>query len=208
MHSSKTRGASRVQGNTVDSEAVRADVLIRRCQSGDRFAWPDLYTLVHNYLRRHVSRHTQRRDWQEEIISDVLLRLVRNLPNYRCEGNFLIYLRRILLTASLDYFKKQKTARKYFYPDSLDTLLQEVESYPALQDWSEGHFGKVLERDYSAAFSTVPVFYRQTLHLHACGHTYPEIAKHLQITQAAVWFRIKRGRAILSEMLQDYSLPV
>ncbi len=156
--------------------------LVRAAQSGDRAAFGDLYQeygrLIHGVLLAHVSYQDA-----EDLMQDVFIKALMQLPGLREPSAFASWLMAIARRTATDFLR----SRKLTVP--VETLL---EGHPP-----EGNAFAIL-----ALIRQMPESYRETLIFRLVeGMTGPEIAVRTGLTPDSVRVNLCRGMKLLREQL-------
>ena len=83
-------------------------VTIKDAMEGNEKAFKHLYDTISGKMYGVCMRYSKTKDEANDMFQDGFLRLYRYLPNYRFEGSFEGWARRIFVTNCLDYLKKRK----------------------------------------------------------------------------------------------------
>jgi RNA polymerase sigma-70 factor (ECF subfamily) len=159
--------------------------LVRAAQKGDRVAFGTLYQeygrLIHGVLLAHVAYQDA-----EDLMQDVFVKALKQLPNLREPAAFSGWLIAIARRTATDYWRNKTTA-----PLSVDSLRSAGAS-------PDGEAFAVL-----ALIQSLPESYRETLVLRLVeGMTGPEIAARTGLTHDSVRVNICRGMKLLREQLE------
>jgi RNA polymerase sigma-70 factor, ECF subfamily len=156
--------------------------LVRAAQGGDRTAFGSLYEqysrMVHGILLAHVS-YTE----AEDLVQDVFLRAMQQLPFLREPAAFGAWLAAIARRAAVDLHRKCRSA--LHAQDALAGSRLNNEAFEVLD-----------------ALRNLPKTYRETLILRLVeGMTGPEIAVRTGLTPESVRVNLCRGMKLLRHAL-------
>jgi RNA polymerase sigma-70 factor (ECF subfamily) len=156
--------------------------LVRAAQGGDRTAFGSLYEqysrMVHGILLAHVSYMEA-----EDLVQDVFLRAMQQLPSLREPAAFGGWLAAIARRLAVDLHRKYRPAL-----DTQDAPERSRPNYEALE---------VLQK-----LRSLPKAYRETLILRLVeGMTGPEIAVRTGLTPESVRVNLCRGMKLLRQAL-------
>lgn len=182
------------------------DILVARCQEGDKKAFE---LLVKKYERRifHlIYRMTQDPSAVEPLAQEVFLKAYRALPSFRGQSQFYTWIYRIAINTCLSYTKRGHTEESCEVEADVNTLAPPGEASGAHLEDPEQHlmrkefYAQVLE-----AVQKLPEELRVSIILREfLGLNYEEIAEVAQIPLGTVRSRIFRGRARLRELLGPF----
>ncbi len=129
----------------------------------------------------------------EDVVQDCLLEILRALPNYRFQGDFLHYANKISLRVAI--LAKRRSAQRRLRFDTLDTMLLEPEATAAPELDRARQLQRVLRR--------LPEAQAQALSLHfVLGFSVDEAAKFTQVSPNTVKTRIRLGKRSLLKRLR------
>ena len=83
-------------------------VIIKEAIAGSEKAFKQLYDSISGKMYGVCLRYAKSKDEANDMFQDGFVRLYKNLTNYRFEGAFEGWARRIFVTSCLDYLKKRK----------------------------------------------------------------------------------------------------
>lgn len=157
--------------------------LVRAAQNGDRVAFGTLYQeygrLVHGVLLSHVAYQDA-----EDLMQDVFIKALKQLPNLREPAAFSGWLIAIARRTATDHLRSKTTTLP-------------VESLRATGTNPDGEAFAVL-----GAIQALPESYRETLILRLVeGMTGPEIATRIGLTPDSVRVNLCRGMKLLRDQL-------
>jgi RNA polymerase sigma-70 factor (ECF subfamily) len=159
--------------------------LVRAAQKGDRVAFGTLYQeygrLIHGVLLAHVAYQDA-----EDLMQDVFVKALKQLPNLREPAAFPGWLIAIARRTATDYLRSRTST-----PLPVDPLRSAGAS-------PDGEAFAVL-----ALIQSLPESYRETLVLRLVeGMTGPEIAARTGLTPDSVRVNICRGMKLLRDQLE------
>jgi len=132
----------------------------------------------------------------EDALQDCLLEIVRALPNYRFQGDFLHYANKISLRVSL--LTRRRTRDRHRRFDSLLTEVQALTPPPSEFDRA---------RQLRRVFRGLPSAQAEALALHFVeGFSVEEAAKLTQVSPNTVKTRIRLGKRRLRRKLRAWDL--
>ena len=166
--------------------------LIMECKAGDRHAQNRLYTLFAPRLFMVCQRYTSSRAEAEEVLQEGFIRIFSHLDQYRHQGPFEAWLRRIIVNSALQRYHQQSR----LYPVvSLDEELAISDSNTAPASLGEKELLKLVRQ--------LPAAYRMVFNLYVFeGMKHREIAEMLGISEGTSKSNLSDARALLQKEIQ------
>lgn len=164
------------------------ELLVRRAQGGDRFAFDQLVERHQQRLFTLAARVLGSRDDAADAVQEAFLRAWLALPRFRAGSLFSTWLYRICLNAAHDQRLKRRAEPRDDLPEPADPR----------DRFAESELSEALQRALDALeedFRTAVVLYD------VLGCSYAEIADLTQVAEGTVKSRIFRGRKELAERL-------
>lgn len=171
--------------------------IINGCQKGDEGARRELYerygTMFYSIIRRYI-RDTQT---AEDLFHDGFITLFTRISDYRGEGSFEGWCRRIFVNTVLSHFRKRNPLTS---AEDFDNVgMRKVSEPTAIDDLSVGEIKKCVDQ--------LPAGYRTVFNLHAVdGYSYTEIADMLEVSEATARSQYLRARTRLMEMIDRHTI--
>lgn len=173
------------------------DELIKQCIAGEPKAQERLYILFSRQMMGVCMRYAGSKDEAEDMLQDGFIKLFEKIGDYRAEGSFEGWVRKIFVNTALDYCRKQKQAR----------LADDVEDVQHLLLAPENIQSNINAEELMKALQQLPTGYRTVFNLFAIeGYSHKEIAEQLNITESTSKSQFMRARNFLKEMLQTQNL--
>lgn len=171
--------------------------IIKGCLSGNRRDQELLY-------RRHAAKlyavclqYSGNDDEARDILQEGFIKIFQNLHNYKHEGSFEGWMRRITVNIALEKFRSK---HNLFRVDDID-LIPEPESGPDNEDYSGLEANDLLQ-----IIRELPSKYRMVFNLFAIeGYTHKEISKMVNISEGTSKSNLSRARVILQRRVGSYT---
>ncbi|WP_086047792.1 RNA polymerase sigma factor [Hugenholtzia roseola] len=165
--------------------------LIEGCKQQNRLAQKVLFEKYHRKMLAAVLRYVSHQMEAEDILAQAFIKVFEHLPNYRNEGSFEGWIRRIVTNEALGFLRKKK--HLYF---------EEIEQ----ADWN-GHTTPPDDRleveELMALIESLPEGYRTVFNLYVVeGYSHQEIAEQLGISENTSKSQLSRARALLQKWLK------
>jgi len=170
---------------------------IKKCKAGDRAAQKKLY--LNNYLLgiSVCLRYCKTKEEAEEIFNNGFLKVFKNIEKYNPSQSFKNWFKRILINASIDFYRSQK---KHYYNQDINTAY----SLSSTDQNAEGDLG---EKDLMRAVMELPISFRTNFCLFAIdGYSHDEISKQLEISVGTSKSNVSRARNLLRKKLELISI--
>ncbi|MGH3015377.1 MAG: RNA polymerase sigma factor [Gaiellaceae bacterium] len=164
------------------------ELLVRRAQRGERFAFEKLVERHEQRLYTLAARVLGSRDEAADAVQDALVRAWLALPKFRADARFSTWLYRITVNAAHDARAKRRVPPVEEPPDPVDPR----------DRFAEQELSGELQR----ALNALDESYRTAVVLYdVLGCSYAEIAELTEVPEGTVKSRIFRGRSELAERL-------
>jgi RNA polymerase sigma-70 factor (ECF subfamily) len=168
--------------------------LVKDCLKGKTEAQRQLYDLFAETMLGVCYRYTKSLQDAEDVLQDGFVKVFRNLHNYRSEGELGGWIRRIMVTTSLNYLKQN---RRYQSDLSFDNS---VMLHPVTNDNPEI---KIAAKELADLIRQLPTGYQTIFNLHAVeGYSHVEIGKMLGIHEGTSRSQYARARNLLISWLE------
>jgi len=173
---------------------INLSLLIEGCRKGNRASQIRLYKHFYGYAMGVCLRFCKSRDEALEIVNDGFLKAFTKIDQYDPDQPFKPWLRRILINASIDYYRKyHKLSEPLDYTSSLDSTSDYVENdalnhlaYEALLD----------------VIQNLSPMYRLVFNLYVMeGLSHQEIAEKLGISVGTSKSNLSKARQKIQSML-------
>ncbi len=170
--------------------------LVRECLKGNRAAQRELYEQFAEGMLAVCYRYTKSRTDAEDVLQEGFIKVFRNLHQYKFEGEFGGWVRRIMVNTALNYLKQN---HKY----QSELSFTDATLHPVSNDNPEVTMGA---KDLAALIRQLPTGYQTIFNLHAVeGYSHVEIGKMLGINEGTSRSQYSRSRALLISWLNKHS---
>ncbi len=160
-------------------------LLIDACLLGDRQAEYQLYAFFAPRLQPVCKRYA-RSNWDaEDIMQEGFIKAFRYLSDFRNYGSFEGWLRRIMVTTALNFYKRKRIT---YNETELDYMPDDV--IPAMSVVAGLYYNELMN-----TVSSLPPGYNQVFRLNAIeGYTHKEIGQMLDISVNTSKSQLMRAR--------------
>jgi len=171
--------------------------IIKGCLDGNRRDQELLY-------RRHSAKfyavclqYSGNDEEARDILQEGYIKIFDNLHNYKHEGSFEGWMRRIIVNTALEKFRSK---HNLYRVDDIDTI-PEQDSEPDNMDYSGLEVGDLLE-----IIRELPPKYRMVFNLYAIeGYSHKEISSMINISEGTSKSNLSRARTILQRRVGSYT---
>ena len=138
-------------------------------------------------------RYVGNRDDAEEVLIDGFMRIYNRIDQFRGDGSFEGWMRRVMVTESLMYLRKNKAWRQEL---PLDTITVEPD-----YEWADAN---LQSEDLIRLVAQLPEGYRTVFNLYAIeGYNHAEIAELTGISEGTSKSQLSRARALLQQKVRS-----
>ncbi len=168
--------------------------LISSCRQGDRAAQKVLYNHLAPRMFPVCLRYVGDRTLAEDILQDGFITLFTHIDNYKGEGSFEGWARRIFVTTALMHIRKKDALK----------MSDELESARSLKTDTTGQIAEIGYKELMEMVMSLPMGFRTVFNLYAVeGYSHKEIAKMLGISEVTSRTQYSRARAILQAKIKE-----
>jgi RNA polymerase sigma factor (sigma-70 family) len=147
---------------------------------------PKLYVVCLRYMKDQMRA--------QDVLQDAFVKIFAHIGNYKSEGAFEGWLKKIAVNTCLDQLRKDKKLLT-------DVSLDDVSHKLAHQDYSAE---KLMADDLLKLVQALPDGYRTVFNLFAIeGYSHQEIAQQLSISESTSKTQYLRARAYLKERIEN-----
>ncbi|RTQ45637.1 sigma-70 family RNA polymerase sigma factor [Hymenobacter gummosus] len=169
--------------------------LISACRQGSVRAQKQLYERFAGLMLTVCLRYLRQRADAEEAMLTGFVKVFRALEQYRHEGSFEGWIRRIMVNEALGQLRRKEPLHL-----AIDDMVTDV---PSTQATAESDLAAA---DLMQLLSELPAGYRTVFNLYAIeGYTHPEIAELLGISEGTSKSQLSKARAMLQRRLEAAS---
>ena len=177
--------------------AITAD-LLAACRRGEEKAQQQLYQQLAYQLLGVCLRYCPSREEAEDALQNTFVKLFTRLHQFRGEGPFEAWARRIAVHTCLHALAQHRLRQAHgTLGTDPDDHHEEVPSTEPLA------FDQLAADDLLRCLAELPPGYRTILNLYAIeGYSHPEIAQLLGISEGTSKSQLLRGRRLLAQRLR------
>lgn len=166
--------------------------LIRACQKGDAIAQREIYNKYSRKMMGVCMRYVNSEFEAEDILISGFMRVFDKIGQYKHEGSFEGWIRRVMVNEALGYIRKNKSIY-------LEVEIEKADYHKEAN--TEAYTGLEAE-DLLKLVQQLPHGYKTVFNLYAIeGYSHKEIAEMLQISENTSKSQLSRARALLQQYL-------
>ena len=169
-------------------------LLIEACRKGNRESRKRLYELFYSFGLNLCLRYARNREEAKEMLNDGFLKVFDKIHQYHFENNFQGWLRKVLVSAAIDYHRKFKRLADFEDLERVDEPF-----------WENDFQSNLQYEDVLKAVQQLSPNYRLVFNLYVMdGFKHSEIAEKLGISIGTSKSNLARAK----ENLQKILLPI
>lgn len=168
------------------------DELIARCKAGERKAQELLYKQFASKMLGVCMRYATDKMEAEDMLQNGFIKMFKKLDDYRGDGSFEGWLRRIMVHSSIEYYRKH---HKMVQVMDVTELSNEPSVNPTAM-------ATMSAQDLMGLINQLSPGYKMVFNLYAIeGYSHREIADIVGITEGASKSQLSRARTILKDLV-------
>ena len=177
------------------------ELLLRRAQNGDPEAFGQLMEPLEQLVWRVCWHYTGNREAAEDCGQEAMIRIWRNLANYRGECALESWVYRIAANCCMDWLRKKKRDKSVSMEPMQEQGFDPADTSPGTEEQAVAKDEKQRLRE---AIAQLPDDQREALILTQLEKIpYEEAAQSLGISEGTVKSRVNRAKARLKEILSE-----
>ncbi|MCC8424208.1 RNA polymerase sigma factor [Mucilaginibacter sp. UR6-11] len=166
--------------------------LITRCKAGERKAQEMLYKQFASGMLGVCMRYATDKMEAEDMLQNGFIKIFKKLDDYRGEGSFEGWVRRIMVHSAIEYYRKHHKMIQV-----MD--VNEMGNEPSVNPAAMANMGV---KDLMGIIQQLSPGYKMVFNLYAIeGYSHKEIAEMVGITEGASKSQLSRARAILKGLV-------
>ncbi|MES2617700.1 MAG: RNA polymerase sigma factor [Bacteroidota bacterium] len=176
----------------------KEEQLIKACQRHERLAQSEFFRLYSGKFLGITYRFAGDFDTANDLLQEGFIKIFNCISDYRFQGSFEGWMRKIIVTTSINYIKKHM--RMQFEEIDLNNFISLSENPVSID--------KMNCDDIISEINKLPLGFRTVINLYAIeGYTYPEIAVMLDIKEVTVRSQYMRAKQKLAIALEKKNNP-
>ncbi|MCP4124031.1 MAG: RNA polymerase sigma factor [Bacteroidetes bacterium] len=165
--------------------------LIQGCLQKQRSAQKELYDLMSPRMFAICRRYADSYQTAEDLLQEGFIKVYKHIGNYRGDGSFEGWVKRIFINTAIEHFRKQ--ARMYPI-----TNLESVDYYISVTNMAD----RLELEDLQNMIKKLSPGYRTVFNLYIVeGYSHREIGEMLNISEGTSKSQLSRARYLLQKMI-------
>ncbi|HTE01368.1 MAG TPA: sigma-70 family RNA polymerase sigma factor [Mucilaginibacter sp.] len=166
--------------------------LVKRCKAGERKAQELLYKQFASKMLGVCTRYATDKMEAEDMLQNGFIKVFKKLDDFRGEGSFEGWVRRIMVHCSIEYYRKHHKMMQV-------VDLEESGHEPSVNAVAASNLDA---KDLMALIQRLSPGYRMVFNLYAIeGYSHKEIGEIMGMTEGASKSQLSRARGILKEQI-------
>ena len=175
------------------------ELFLRRAQGGDPGAFEELITPLEQMVWRVCWHYTGHRETAEDCAQEAMLRIWRNLGNYRGECALESWVYRIAANCCMDWLRKKKRDQSVSIEPMTEQGFDPADPSPGTEEQA---VVREEQEQLREAIAQLPDDQREALILTQLEKIpYEEAARSLGVSEGTVKSRVNRAKARLKEIM-------
>jgi RNA polymerase sigma factor (sigma-70 family) len=173
--------------------------LLNDCRLGNRIAQKQLYDKYSALMLGISYRYMQNIEEAEDVLQDSFIKIFKHIVDFKGDGSFEGWCKRILINTALNHIKKNKRINEELEIDKVVGL--ETESVINIENYDS----KII----IGCMNKLPEGYKIILNMYAIeGYSHKEIADELGIAESTSRSQFLRAKASLKKELERLSFEI
>jgi len=179
---------------------ITEEELIRKCTEGDEACCRMLFEKYYGTMLNVCRRYAKDMEEAEDMLQEGFIRLFKNLKQFDGLGSFEGWVRRVMVTTSINYFRKFHLNDKVQYLENEKLAVLEAVHTASSDNYTGGSSDSEM---LLTMIRQLPPAYKVVFNLHAIeGYSHAEIAGMLNITESTSRSNLAKARQNLQFKLQ------
>lgn len=181
--------------------------LIKACKHYDLSAQKALYDQYNGVLRALVRRYITNADDAKDILQEAFLLIFKNINQYKEQGSFEGWIKRIAINTALQFLKRQKKNLATTNIDHIDLSDNDADTADEtpLSDFERAAQANLSETDLLQMVQALPDDFRQVFNLSVIDQfSHADIAQLLNIDETTSRTRLARAKKKIQILLKQH----
>ena len=170
---------------------MEIEQIIQGCLKGDRIRQKALFDRYSGKMLAVCSRYSRHLMEAEDLLQDGFIKVFTNLEQYKFEGPFEQWIRRIMINNAIKNCHRKSFQNEYSVGDELPETFEDPEAIDSMS-----------ERELLGLINELPDGYRMVFNLYAIeGYSHKEISESLKIEESTSRSQLVKARKVLQDKL-------
>lgn len=175
---------------------MELEQIIDGCKRSDNNARRELYERYANLIFGLLCRYTNNRSSAEDLLHDTFITIFTHIEDYRNEGAFDGWCRRIAIRTAIDHLRRERR---------LDLLeIDGLQSSDAITATEPNVLDGISNEELMRTINELSPAFRTIINLRVCeGYDYHQIAQIIGINESTARSQYRRAKTALIRKLED-----
>jgi len=171
--------------------------IVKKCLENDQASQRALYKALLGKLMGVCRRYTRNKQEAEDCLQEAFIKIFTSLPNFKADGPFEAWTRRIAVNESLQFLRKNK---KFDFMD-------DVEIYHNVPDFSSNAISMMNHDELLMLLNDLPQGKKVVFNLFVIeGYSHKEIGVMLNISENTSKSQLSKAKDLLVGMVEKLNL--
>lgn len=168
--------------------------LIKKCLRNERFAFEELYKRFSAKMFGLCLRYARNYHDAEDLLHDGFIRVIERLKDFRSEGSFEGWMRKVMVTTAINYYRKNIAG--HYDVDIADIPQEDI--------LVENIYSYLSTKELMDYVQKLPDGYRMVFNLYVIeGYKHHEIAEIMNISENTSKSQLMKARRCLMKSLKE-----
>lgn len=173
---------------------MELEMIIQGCLRGDRLSQKNLFDRFSGKMLAVCMRYSKHRMEAEDLLQDGFIKVFTNLQQYKFEGPFEQWVRRIMINNAIKNCHRKSFQNEYNAGEDLPETVGQPEAVELMA-----------EKELLGLINELPEGYRIVFNLYAIeGYSHKEIASSLNIEESTSRSQLVKARKALQDKINKY----
>ena len=174
--------------------------ILEKCKKQDRRAQLELYNTCYSLLLSICLRYEKNKEDAEALLNLGFLKIITNLEKYASHVPFEAWIRRIMMNAIIDEFRKNKKEKELMVST----------------DFEDQHYNRHVElnsaqlqfeaEELQLMIQKLPTVTQKVFNLHVLdGYSHKEVSEMLEMSTGTSKWHVNNARKLLKGMIEDHA---
>ncbi len=169
--------------------------ILARCKNGERIAQQQLYEHFKGKMFAVCLRYANCRQDAEDALQEGFVKVFRDLHQFRGEGSFEGWMRRVIVNVALQNLRKQKGGLQFTELENVEYKLSDADDSVFEESEKAAALIKLMQK--------MPTGFRTVLNLYVMeDYSHQQIAGELGISVGTSKSQLNRAKAFLKNLLE------